>query len=152
MRVLAWAATPGEYEIAVTTPALPRPSFFARLFRRRRPAPWAYTIASRIEISSTPLARTAPPAPSPPKQRPTSRTLHARVLEVEGGSDVLIDAGTRQGVRPGDRGTLREAGRVIAQIEIVAVYADGSRARVQGTRSAPITARTGVALQMPIRR
>ncbi len=137
---LEWPAAAREYRIALAAEVPPRPGFFARLFGAPRPAPWSYTLESRLE------RRPPPPA------RPSFRSLRSEVLEVEGRGEILIGAGTAQGVKPGDRGTLVDGGRVIGQIEIVAVYAEGSRARVSGARPEQITPATQVEIRIPERR
>jgi hypothetical protein len=65
------------------------------------------------------------------------------VIEVEraGGEPIaiLLEAGTSQGVKPGQSGELIESGQVIGRIEVVDVYSAGSRARIVGGLSSPIT-------------
>ncbi len=52
---------------------------------------------------------------------------------------MLLEAGTGTGVQRGMRGELRDGDITIGEIEIEAVYAQGSRARILGGLSAPIT-------------
>jgi hypothetical protein len=84
------------------------------------------------------------PAPRPPPPRPVH--LESEILEVErdGGEPtaILLEAGTSQGVQPGQSGELIEAGQVIGRIEIVDVYSAGSRARIVGGLRSPITLET----------
>ena len=137
-----WPTAPGEYRIALVAESPLRPGFFARLFGAPRPRPWTYTLESRIE-------RRPPP---PVAAKPSFRALRSEVLEVESRGEILISAGTAQGVRPGDRGTLLNQGRAIGEIEIVAVYAEGSRAKVSGARGEQITPATQVEIRIPERR
>lgn len=87
-----------------------------------------------------PKRRTPAPPPEPPKP---VFLLETAILEVErdGGEPVavLLEAGTGTGLQRGMRGELREGDTTIGEIEIVAVYAQGSRARIVGGLSAPIT-------------
>ena len=55
------------------------------------------------------------------------------------GDALLVEAGTGTGMERGMRGELREGDLTIGEIEIIAVYAQGSRARILGGLSAPIT-------------
>jgi hypothetical protein len=76
------------------------------------------------------------------------------VLEVEGRPgdprSVLISRGERDGIRPGLRGRMLQDGEEIATVEIVDVYPDGSRARIDGTLRAPITPDTRVEIDVPL--
>jgi hypothetical protein len=84
--------------------------------------------------------RTVAKPPPPPAPR---NWIGSEVLEVErqGGEPVavLLEAGTSQGMKPGLRGELVEGDKTIAQLEVVDVYAEGSRARIIGALTAPIT-------------
>lgn len=87
---------------------------------------------------------TPPPLPLPVAPPPKPRIVDVEVLEVERGADgepvaVLLEVGTGDGVEPGLRGRLLDRGQRIGRIEIVDVYAEGSRARLVGGLSAPIT-------------
>jgi hypothetical protein len=88
--------------------------------------------------------------PKPAPQGPRYRQVSAVVLEVEGGDAVLIDKGRRQGLAVGQRGRLLEAGRKIADIEILAVYPDGSRAAIRGELSGGITPSTVAEVDVPL--
>lgn len=104
----------------------------------------------------TARARRAPsraPAPPPPvAPKPAAPVfIESELLEVErdGGEPiaVLIEAGTSQGLAPGQSGELVEGDAVIGRIEIVDVYAAGSRARIVGGLRAPITLGTRARVQ-----
>jgi hypothetical protein len=92
----------------------------------------------------------------PRREAPAPRIEHvsAVVLEVEtspgGGQAVLIDKGRKAGFTPGLRGRLLEGGQKIADIEIVDVYPDGSRAAIRGTLAAPITPSTVAEVDVPL--
>jgi hypothetical protein len=94
------------------------------------------------------------PPPPPPEPEPQFRTQTSAVLEVEGwGQDsqaVLIELGRTAGMRPGLRGRLVEQGDTIGEIVIEQVYPDGSRARIDGTLSTPITPSTTVEIDVPV--
>jgi len=89
-----------------------------------------------------------PPPPPPPKRKVT---VPSEVLEVEraGGEPVavLLEAGTSQGIAPGQRGELVEGGQVIGRIEVVDVYAAGSRAKIVGGLTSPITLDTSAQIE-----
>lgn len=92
---------------------------------------------------SAPKSSAPKSTPRPPPAPPPPVYLESEVLEVErdGGEPVaiLLEAGTSQGVKPGQSGELIEAGEVIGRIEIVDVYSAGSRARIVGGLRSPIT-------------
>lgn len=95
--------------------------------------------------------RSAPRAPRKRAPPPPPTFFESEVLEVEraGGEPVavLIEAGTAQGMVPGQTGELIEGDVVIGKLEIVDVYAEGSRARILGGLTAPITLDTRARLQ-----
>ena len=90
-------------------------------------------------------ARKKSPGPKPTRTRPAPApppvaaviAVESELLEVErsGGEPVavLLEAGTGQGMQPGLQGELVDEGRVIGKLEIVDVYAAGSRARLVGS-------------------
>jgi hypothetical protein len=86
--------------------------------------------------------------PPPPVAR--FRQVSAVVLEVEGGNAVLIDKGRRQGLAKGQQGRLVDSGEKIAEIEIVDVYPDGSRARIRGELTGKITPSTVAEVDVPL--
>lgn len=124
-----WKASAGHYLLAVTAP--PR----SRLLR--------YELLARFE-----------PEPPPAAPEPRFEQLNSEVLEVEGRPgdprSVLIGRGERDGIRPGLRGRMMQDGEEIATVEIVDVYPDGSRARIDGTLRAPITPDTRVEIDVPL--
>ncbi|MDH3212068.1 MAG: hypothetical protein OEM05_06255 [Myxococcales bacterium] len=132
---LLWRADPGVYLVGIGAPA--------------KSGPFHYEVLVSFRPEPPPRA-VAPPPPPEPRFEPIS----AEVLEVEGQpSDpraVLIDRGRGDGLRPGLRGRLLENGAEIATVEIVDVYADGSRARIEGPLQAPITAHTRAEIDVPM--
>ena len=125
---------PGSYFVALTTPTI-EAGLLRRLFGPPSGSGWSYTLESRFDALPEIVYR----------------TVGSEVLEISG-AEVLIGAGTAQGIQPGYRGTLLEGGRAIAEIQIVAVYQEGSRARIEGTPSAPITPETRAEVRVPERR
>jgi hypothetical protein len=98
---------------------------------------------------------TAKPKPPPPaRAEPRFRTVNGVLLEVEkradGGQAVLIDQGSRAGVAPGQRGRLLVGGKKLADIEILDVYPDGSRALVRGSLGAALTPDTVAEVDVPL--
>lgn len=97
-----------------------------------------------------PLEPEAGPALPP---EPASTWVVAEVLDVEETSGsptaVMVEAGTPDGISPGMTGELYEGDTVIGQIEVVDVYPTGSRARIQGTLSAPISFDTLSRIEIP---
>jgi hypothetical protein len=110
-------------------------------------------VRPRTVATRKPVTRTSPPParPTPPSPPPAPVYIESELLEVErdGGEPVaiLIEAGTSQGLVPGQSGELVEGGRVIGRIEVVDVYAAGSRARIIGGLRAPITLDTRARVQ-----
>src|SRR5262249_55801205 len=98
----------------------------------------------------------APPPPPPPPPAPRFETKRAAVLEVEDARSaqpsVLLDAGEGAGLRPGLRGVLVDGGKKLAEVVIVNVYPDGSRARVEGVLSGSIPPRPVAQIQVPLAR
>ncbi len=121
---------PGVYRISVAT-----------LDADRKPFPYAV----RSEFEPTP-----PPPPPPPPPRPRFETLRAEVLEIDGTTAVLIDAGTEAGVRRGMRGRLIEAGSTLCEIRIEDAFPEGSRARIEGKLRGAITPDTLVEILVPV--
>ena len=76
------------------------------------------------------------------------------VLEVEAASGrprfVIIDGGIKNGLQRGFRGRLVERGRSIAEIEIVEVYDEGSRARIATELADRITPQTAAEIDVPV--
>jgi hypothetical protein len=94
-----------------------------------------------------------PPPPAPPQ--PRFQTVSARIIELEGhaGSEqrVLVDKGSDSGVRAGARGRLVDGGRTLAEIEVIQVFPEGSRARVLGGMQGAVSAETRAEIQVPAR-
>jgi hypothetical protein len=91
---------------------------------------------------------------SKPKPPPMI-AVSAEVLEVERSDGepaaVLLDVGSERGTAVGQRGELVDGDRVIGQLEIVDVYAEGSRAKIVGGLTAPISLNTSARIQQPAR-
>jgi hypothetical protein len=101
------------------------------------------------------LRVTFEPKPSPPARvEPRFQAVKASLLEVEkradGGAAVLIDQGSRSGIARGQRGRLLIGGQKLADIEILDVYPDGSRALVRGSLGAALTPDTVVEVDVPL--
>lgn len=110
-----------------------------------------YTIRARLLT-----ARAAPeptPAPPPPPQV-RYRKVTASVIELEGrgeGQRVLIDKGTGDGLQRGQRGRLVDGGRTLAEIEVVEVFAEGSRARLLGRLEGVVSGSTRAEIQVRVK-
>jgi hypothetical protein len=102
------------------------------------------------------LKRSAPPPPvaKPALPPPAFRTVTTVVVEVERAAGdeqfATIRGGQQMGFQAGLKGSFREAGQVIGTFEIVEVYPKGSRVRVHGRLSGPVTERTEVDVEVPI--
>lgn len=64
------------------------------------------------------------------------RPLRAHVLNVTA-EEVFIDAGSRAGVAPGDRGSLEQDGLTLGQVEVTDVSGTSARCRWVGPLSKP---------------
>lgn len=125
---ISWATSAGTYLIEITTPT-----------DNARKA-LAYDIQARFE-----------PAPPPPPPPPPPEIVSAEVIEVEGAPEpetVLIDKGHDAGLTPGLRGRLIEQGQEIGQVEVQDVYPEGSRLRISGPLTAPITPHTKAEIEI----
>ena len=104
------------------------------------------------EVRVTFTAKPKPPVVAP-IQAPRFRTVKAALLEVEkradGGVAVLIDQGSQSGLAPGQRGRLLLGGQKLAEIEILDVYPDGSRALIRGSLGAALTPDTVAEVDVP---
>ncbi len=97
-----------------------------------------------------------PPRPEkrvePPQ--PVYRTISARIIETEGRSErdqrVLIDQGKTAGLRRGQKGRLVDKGRTLAELEIIEVFAEGSRAQVIGRMKGVVSGETRAEIQVPV--
>lgn len=112
------------------------------------------TKAGEPESAETPTA--AVPVPeTPPEAEPETEPVWvvAEVLDVEETSGepsaVMIEAGEPEGMRAGMQGELFEGEAVIGEIEIVEVYPTGSRARIVGPLSAPVSFDTFSRIRIP---
>jgi hypothetical protein len=129
------AVSPGRYYLVVSQRPSDPPLAYrleARLVRLEPIPPAPPPAEASPREPATPKA----PQPDPAPPEPAGATLSARILEIEGRPEqrrsVLIDQGSRAGLRPGLRGTLVDHGRTLGHIEVTDVYADGSRARLLG--------------------
>ena len=98
-------------------------------------------------------AREPTPKPAAPAsfEPPSPTYVESDLLEIErsGGEPVavLLEAGASEGLRRGMAGELVDRGQVIGRLEIIAVYDEGSRARIVGDLSVPITVDTAARIQ-----
>jgi hypothetical protein len=125
---ISWATSAGTYLIELTTTDQARRAL-------------AYDIQARFE-----------PAPPPPPPPPPPEIVSAEVIEVEGAPEpnaVLIDKGRDAGLTPGLRGRLVQDGQEIGRIEVQDVYPEGSRLRISGPLTAPITPKTQAEIEIP---
>lgn len=132
---------------------------------RARVGPGAYLTRVRVDGGAMgyeirarllrPVVRKTEPEKKQQQRPAPTRQVNARVIEVEGhaGSDqrVLIDQGGNAGVRPGSRGRLVDAGRTLAEIEVIEVFPEGSRARVLGRMQGVVSSETRAEIQVPAR-
>ena len=94
--------------------------------------------------------------PRPPLEelQPEFEITSWMVLEVETASGepgfVVIDGGSKNGLQRGFRGRLIDRGRSIAEIEIVDVYDEGSRARIATELVDRITPQTAAEIDVPV--
>ncbi len=131
-RELRRSVEPGDYRVGVGSAT-------------DGPAPLGYEIRVRFVPE--------PPAPPPP-EAPRFESVTSQVLEIEGSPQpraVLIDRGRTDRIEPGQRGRLLDLeGRVLATVEILDAYQDGSRARIDGALEGPITPSTRVEIDVPV--
>lgn len=109
-----------------------------------------YSVRARLLTARAP----SPPSPPPSPPRVRYKDVTASVIELEGhgeGRKVLIDKGTDAGLRSGQRGRLVDGGRTLAEIEIVEVFAEGSRARLLGKIGGVVSGSTRAVIQVPVR-
>jgi len=92
--------------------------------------------------------------PGLPLEKPRFEITSWMVLEMEMESGqprfVIIDGGRKNGIQRGFRGRLIEGGRSIAEIEIVEVYDEGSRARIATELLDRITPQTAAEIDLPV--
>jgi hypothetical protein len=127
--LMSWSGDPGPYFVAVSSDAAQ--------------PPLRYDIVARYQ-------RARPPEESPPRFETTSWMVLE--VEAEGGQPrfVIIDGGRRNGLRKGLRGRLIEHGRFVAEIEIVDVFDEGSRARIATELADQITPQTAAEIDVPV--
>jgi hypothetical protein len=65
------------------------------------------------------------------------------------GQFAMIAGGTQMGFRPGLRGRLVDGGRTLGTFEIIEVYSGGSRVKIEGRLSGPLSGRTAVQVDVP---
>jgi hypothetical protein len=99
--------------------------------------------------------RPPPPPVAKPAPPPAAfRTVTTEVVEVERAQGdeqfATIRGGQQMGFQTGLKGRFREAGQVIGTFEIVEVYPKGSRVRIHGHLTGPVTERTEVDVDVPI--
>jgi hypothetical protein len=126
---MTWSADPGAYYVAVSS----------------SPAPTGlqYKIVAWYQ-----------PAASREEPQPRFETTSWMVLEIEAEMGeprfVVIDGGRINGLLEGFRGRLIERGRSIAEIEIVDVFDEGSRARIATELVDQITPQTAAEIDVPV--
>ncbi len=117
-----------------TTQPKPKPSGETSKKPEPKPGPSEKIIPRKPEPEPATPARFEPPSPT---------YIESDLLEIErtGGKPVavLLEAGASEGLRRGMVGELVDRGQVIGRLEIIAVYDEGSRARIVGDLSMPIT-------------
>jgi len=133
--LITWQANPGYYMLRVDSSD-----------EARTPLP--YELSLRMVLPPPP-----PPSEPPPPPEPVYDVVEGQVLEVEGGfgdpEAVLVDRGETDGIFPGQGGRLLNGDATIAAIVVVDTYPEGSRARIEGTLSEPISPSTRVEIDVP---
>jgi hypothetical protein len=109
------------------------------------------TAVHKVAVKVVPKGpRQPPPKPKPKPKYDTRRNIG--ILEVErspSGGTVLIEFRGGDGAEKGQGGRLMSGGRKIADIQIIEVYAEGSRARLLGEPSEVITGATRAEIDVP---
>lgn len=110
--------------------------------------------AGRFDFSITASFDALVAAPAPAREpEPQFVTHRSQVLEAVGygreTTAVLIESGAQHGMEVGYEGRLVDGGAEIGRVVIEQVYADGSRARVEGSLEAPVTHATIAEIQVP---
>jgi hypothetical protein len=80
---------------------------------------------------------------------PAGRVSRWTILEVEPDGAVLIDGGSRDGLRAGLRGRLRDGSRTLGSVVVVDVFDEGARARIEGSLSGEIGPDTVAEIEGP---
>lgn len=153
-KVLAQATSGGQTRVRFTHPEAKGQYAPAGVFTLAVQTPTEGEGALGYELRVAFTAKPAPVAkPVAPRAEPRFRTVQAALLEVEdragGGQAVLLDQGSRSGVAAGQRGRLLVGGKKLADIEIIDVYPDGSRAQIRGSLGAAITPDTVAEVDVP---
>jgi hypothetical protein len=107
------------------------------------------TAVHKVAVKVVPKGPRQPP-PKPKPKYDTRRNIG--ILEVErspSGGTVLIEFRGGDGAEKGQGGRLMSGGRKIADIQIIEVYAEGSRARLLGEPSEVITGATRAEIDVP---
>jgi len=131
-----WSGDPGAYFVAIGS------------------GPSETVVQYRLLARYQPLAVRDDSQPKRERRRETRfETVSSMVLEVETGRGrprcVIIDGGRRSGHRVGFRGRLVERGRFVAELEIVDVFDEGSRARIETELVGAITPQTMAEIDVP---
>jgi hypothetical protein len=96
--------------------------------------------------------RYQPPHPEDPEEEVKTTSWMVLEVESEGGQPryVVIDGGSKSGLQEGFPGRLIEGDRSIAEIEIVEVFDEGSRARITTELEDQITSKTAAEIDVPV--
>ena len=110
-------------------------------------------VAYQLIADWRPPSRRPPPPRPQPAPEPQFETRSGEVLELEGAmgdpDHVLFSLGRGEQMQAGFEGRLIRDGRSIARIRVIEVFGDGSRARIEGALSEPITPDTIVEIDVP---
>lgn len=141
--------------------AIGQPGKPARVAAHVRPGSYLSLVrvdSGRLDYEIVPRLRrdqARPPPPSPPPPPPPAyRTVEARVVEMErAGSEqrVVLDQGEQAGIRSGQRGRLVDGGRTLAEIEVIAVFPTGSRAKIVGSMSGGVSRTTRAEIRVRVK-
>jgi len=152
-KVLEQGANGGETRVRFTYPKEKGRYAPAGRFTLAVQTPTEGEGALGYELRVTFAAKPAPKPAAPRVEPPRVRAVRAALLEVEeradGGQAVLLDQGSKSGVATGQRGRLLVGGKKVAEIEIIDVYPDGSRALVRGSLGAALTPDTVAEVDVP---
>jgi hypothetical protein len=142
---VAESTVPGGEETASERAPEPPPEPPQTTLTKRDPEPRPSRVASK-----KPIVEPEPAAPAT-VEPPSPNYIESDLLEIErsGGEPVavLLEAGASEGLTRGMVGELLDRGQVIGSLEIIAVYEEGSRARIVGELSVPITIETSARIQ-----
>ena len=161
VRILDDASSRGEAQMSVEKRLDAGTYYVGILTADQVDTPLRYQVIAHYEewrpppppIAPQPTPRPRPPAPPPPPPPPQFQTLRSEVLEVDrtpgDHPSVLLSHGSTSGVQKGQRGRLKEGSSLTANIEIIEVYPDGSRARLLDAPQQPITPSTQAEIDIP---